>query len=707
MFPDEMNDWTGDPAEMDNWVFSRYAELLENATKDSDLEKRLRTEGAVVFLHLLGVDSAGHMYRPDGLGYLETMANADRGLRQVVELTEKYFPDGRTSYLITADHGMTARGSHGDGSPEETRSPIMVWGAGIRNCSEMGSSRVLYTSEEEARDQAQTWDLPLKSRQDVDQADVSPILASLIGVPIPMNSRGIVNLNIFSGSSELKAHVLHTNVRQLIQLMERTAAEVADRHMDALYWTYFDSDLPDPVLSARQMEEGLRSGDYDQVLRIGHAFTSHISRALRYYQTYDWPLLLLLVSLCYVLWVATTLSFISREESRRWDYSVTVLIPAACLLAVVCTVLGRVPVAYGCAVLISFMVAYLAKDSKWYNDPQKGFLLESLVLIEVLVMSYSYRAGLSALTLGMTVLRCARSTHSSIKLFTIAIVTAIFPLLPVDVGRHTSLAVAGCIACAAYSLYMPLTKSLVNIAQTIALLLMGVVIMFADSSVGRGNGLPIEAQISMWALSLLGVVSAYTARGVHTVVVGLLIPFCGMATAYESLFVVSFAVFLREWTVHADYTKKNSIPATAVSTQAFITIGFFGFGNLASVSSFDVGCVFRYVTLFNLPLMLTLLLIKIFIPLVIVVVEMARCPSLHGNYQRALPATFKLFCIVLCCGDAMSFHFFFMLKDTGSWKDIGLSISRFVICSAEVLMLLVLAVISGPLLHTAGKRNVI
>lgn len=60
-------------------------------------------------------------------------------------------------------------GSHGDGSTSETEVPIVTWGAGLSYAK---------------RANAHTIPLPI----DMKQADVAPLMATLIGVPIPVHS---------------------------------------------------------------------------------------------------------------------------------------------------------------------------------------------------------------------------------------------------------------------------------------------------------------------------------------------------------------------------------------------------------------------------------------------------------------------------------------------------------------------------------------
>lgn len=53
-----------DATALDTWVFDRLSTLFNNATADQTLNQRLREEKTVFFLHLLGLDTTGHSYRP-------------------------------------------------------------------------------------------------------------------------------------------------------------------------------------------------------------------------------------------------------------------------------------------------------------------------------------------------------------------------------------------------------------------------------------------------------------------------------------------------------------------------------------------------------------------------------------------------------------------------------------------------------------------
>lgn len=53
-----------DATALDTWVLSQLRTLFHNATVDSPLHVQLHAEKTVFFLHLLGLDTTGHSYRP-------------------------------------------------------------------------------------------------------------------------------------------------------------------------------------------------------------------------------------------------------------------------------------------------------------------------------------------------------------------------------------------------------------------------------------------------------------------------------------------------------------------------------------------------------------------------------------------------------------------------------------------------------------------
>jgi phosphatidylinositol glycan class N len=112
-------------------------------------------------------------------------------------------------------------------------------------------------------------------------------------------------------------------------------------------------------------------------------------------------------------------------------------------------------------------------------------------------------------------------------------------------------------------------------------------------------------------------------------------------------------------------------------------VTFFGTGNTGSLSSFEISSTYRFVTVFNPFLMGFLLIVKIAIPFILVGVTFG-----FINWEHRV-AEEKSFFIVLGLSNIMAFTFFFLIKDEGSWRDIGLSISHFVMSNAQILIFLI------------------
>ena len=120
----------------------------------------------------------------------------------------------------------------------------------------------------------------------------------------------------------------------------------------------------------------------------------------------------------------------------------------------------------------------------------------------------------------------------------------------------------------------------------------------------------------------------------------------------------------------------------------FVNIAFFGTGNIASVSSFTIESVYRFITVFDPFMMGALLVFKILIPFFL----LSSALSLLSRCLDLPP--FSLFLLVLSTTDVMTLNFFFLVRDSGSWLEIGTTISHFCIASAFIVFQILLFSIS-------------
>jgi phosphatidylinositol glycan class N len=103
---------------------------------------------------------------------------------------------------------------------------------------------------------------------------------------------------------------------------------------------------------------------------------------------------------------------------------------------------------------------------------------------------------------------------------------------------------------------------------------------------------------------------------------------------------------------------------------------FFSTGNVASISTFSLDSVRRLIPVFDPFAQGALLILQILIPFAIISANLGIL-----NRRLEVPPS-ALFMVVMAISDIMTLNFFFMVRDEGSWLDIGMTISHFCIASA-------------------------
>jgi GPI ethanolamine phosphate transferase 1 len=174
-----------------------------------------------------------------------------------------------------------------------------------------------------------------------------------------------------------------------------------------------------------------------------------------------------------------------------------------------------------------------------------------------------------------------------------------------------------------------------------------------------------------------------------------------LSISYEGLFYVIFCLTVVAWVrlehkiqLHTSKTlEKSSNKAKAGQIRSqwrqltladarialfffyLIQVGFFGTGNIASISSFSLDSVYRLIPVFNPFAMGALLMFKLLIPFAVI------SANLGILNRRIGVAPSSLFMVVMAISDVLTLNFFYMVKDEGSWLDIGTTISHFCISS--------------------------
>uniref|UniRef100_A0A667YYD6 GPI ethanolamine phosphate transferase 1 n=1 Tax=Myripristis murdjan TaxID=586833 RepID=A0A667YYD6_9TELE len=331
-YPAEEEDFAStDASRLDSWVFAQVKLFFQSAKSNSSLKASLNEGQNVFFLHLLGIDTNGHAHRPMSQEYLDNIALVDSGVAELVSVVEEFFGyDGRTAYVFTSDHGMTNWGSHGAGHPSETLTPLVVWGAGVHHAQRV-------TDPQSYSDgYLQDWKLEHFRRVDVNQADIAPLMASLIGVPIPVNSVGVLPLLYLNNSDQFKAESIYTNA---IQILEQFKVKMTQKKETTLsfFFTPFQSVI------------------------------SHALEGLVYYHTYDRFFLGCSVVLGFVGWTSYVILLILKTHAglRRPPSHTAQLCVCVTVVITVFLFIQSSPVTYYIYCLLPVPVWYSFRSVSW------------------------------------------------------------------------------------------------------------------------------------------------------------------------------------------------------------------------------------------------------------------------------------------------------------------------------------------------------
>jgi GPI ethanolamine phosphate transferase 1 len=624
---------------LDEWVFNKSCTLFESAAVNDTLASIMRTDGAIFFHHLLTLDSSGHVNKPYSPAYLANVARVDDGIRRVYEHAEAFFGPGNTAYLFTADHGMSNRGSHGDGQPVLTQTPIIAWGAGVSppahvseeqlhwhipppvtdgftggGLSPLGPDVVVGWNDATPQNWGQLHEL---QRNDVAQADIAPLIAVLAGVPIPVNSVGRVPLPFLQVDAAQAAAVVLANARQIWHMVCTKMQSRRDR-------VFFFSEFPGPLSPAcadacvtndvcgeaalARAASALSRGNVAEAKKLAAQLIQGGLAACRWYETYDWPLLMCAVCLAYLGWAVFNLCAAGEEpvasgseslppsSSTKFQRTVNMVTSLAAFVISALLLLQRHPRSYHAyvmfplflwrSIVLSPTFASFRRVAKPRSDsgiyPKSSLLSNILnvtifaVLIFVFIAGFyerSFYAGV-ALACGLWPLLGTRSRSSHFPSLLICrlfwfgslLISGFFAFLPVEGGDWPVACQLGGILCcivgaAAYILaagpknvsdvLLSLKKPLF-LLQIVLCIVALVVLHSTNASLASMNGLPLLNQILSWVVSttalLLPALSpTNAAQRTGSAVLGLTPGLVLLSVSYEPLFLAFLFAAMCIW----------------------------------------------------------------------------------------------------------------------------------------------------------------
>ncbi|KKK23926.1 GPI-anchor biosynthetic protein [Aspergillus ochraceoroseus] len=776
MYGEEAEDFTMDATLLDTWVFDKVQELFASAKSDPELDRKLREDKLVFFLHLLGLDTTGHSYRPYSKEYLRNIKLVDEGVKRISQIVENFYGDDSTAFVFTADHGMSDWGSHGDGHPDNTRTPLVVWGSGVA-APKHPKDGVPSGHEDGVSSE---WNLGSVQRNDVAQADVAALMAYLVGLDFPTNSVGQLPLEYLDASPREKALAAFANMQEVLEMYrvkEEHKKEALIRYIPFEPLADGGENSVEQRLTA--IEELIRSGSYQESIEKSAALFLTTLEGLRYLQTYDWLFLRTIVTLGYLGWIAYALTTVIDLHVLHGTSDSNRTTSSTIFFSSILVVLFSVFFYQGSSWRYYFYGFFPVFFWEEVFSRRKALIAGREILLgHVRSVSDHFSFGFQLLIF-LGILEALVHSYFQREIYTVCFILGAFWPLFYGFGflkKHAALSATWAVGCLLMSTFTLLPAIKVEDINTITygavlMLLAGLLyLLFEDNILGPTHhslqhstavsrlgsrtimGMQLGMVILAWIVTKSSIVSLQAKQGLpfgnqvvgwSVLVASLLLPFLHrlypnshylhrlivlfltfsptfiiLTISYEGLFYFVFCMTLITWVrlEHATYIhttatplkrKNGTVPTNSVASKGMSTgataivegetyqfrtlsvsdarvalffffllqSAFFSTGNIASISSFSLDSVYRLIPVFNPFSQGALLVFKILIPFAIISANL-------GILNRRLEvAPSALFMVVMSISDVMTLNFFYMVRDEGSWLDIGTTISHFCIAS--------------------------
>uniref|UniRef100_A0A8R1UXS3 GPI ethanolamine phosphate transferase 1 n=1 Tax=Pristionchus pacificus TaxID=54126 RepID=A0A8R1UXS3_PRIPA len=680
-FPAEWEDFSSlDNYKLDEWVFDKCERDLLDLPSSS-----LIGSSRFFFLHLVAIDTNGHGHNPDSFAYTDNLRIVDERVRRLVTKVNQVFNDSKSAYIFTSDHGMTEWGSHGGGTDLETKTPFVVWGSGVNG----------------------------GAREHIQQIDLCPLMASLLAIPFPINNHGIIRTSLLNTSARFQSSVVMANFLQLREIILHQISHVGKR------WWLSSEVVTTTALNSLydQATQLAAKNRFESISSLVSSQLPLLQRSIFLYHRVDRPLLSILVAASFISFLL--LLKISSVHSFYLRFIPSGKLILFLLVSSTASSIFFVSLSH---IIYLILPIYLISLIPFAHVPSLILRLVSLSslppIMLIILLNYSFydRRFSSLLTIYLIflpyLLYHSRPIFSKLNvlLYGVSLSFCPFPFLPP----------CGVLSFPLLSSIPPIILSIIlkrirhlfpshnqpNIDHLFSLSLITCSLIIFHSILPSYFVL----RFLSWLLIPLPYIIVFrtpprTPSRLLSLSVALFLPYSLLSSSYESLYLLLLLIFLSIFTrkssshssslfFHLPLSSTISLSCAFVPLPHVLTfLTLFSTGNLASLSSFSPSSLSRFISVFSPFTMASLLVLKLLSPILLIFIHLrSSLPSLSSSSN--------LISSTLIISDLLSLIFFYQLRDSGSWLEIGLSIAHFLISLSSSLAFYLLFLLSDYLLST-------
>ncbi|RYC66046.1 hypothetical protein CHU98_g140 [Xylaria longipes] len=193
-----------------SFFVSDFTEVDNNVTRHI-ADEMVNEDWNTMVLHYLGLDHIGHKTGPRGPNMIPKQREMDAIVRQIYGAMEANEHLRSTLLVLCGDHGMNDAGNHGASSPGETATALVFVSPKLKTISGYTKAPAKFTED-------------FQYYSTVEQSDLAPTLAALLGFPVPKNSLGtfIPDFLPLWPESRDKLQILIRNARQILAIVTAT-----------------------------------------------------------------------------------------------------------------------------------------------------------------------------------------------------------------------------------------------------------------------------------------------------------------------------------------------------------------------------------------------------------------------------------------------------------------------------------------------------
>ncbi|KAF3338249.1 GPI ethanolamine phosphate transferase 1-like protein [Carex littledalei] len=153
------------------------------------------------------------------------------------------------------------------------------------------------------------WGLHGIERLDVNQADIAPLMATLVGLPCPVNSVGSLPKQYLNLNKEEEVEAVLANSKQILNQFLRKSQL---KQQSSLYFKPFKP-LENYQFILQEIENSILARDFSTAIRQSETLKELALSGFHYFQTYDWHMLMTVITLGYLGWMVNLIIHVVKS----------------------------------------------------------------------------------------------------------------------------------------------------------------------------------------------------------------------------------------------------------------------------------------------------------------------------------------------------------------------------------------------------------